>query len=58
MIRHVTTNDECIPKLACQCVQGDGRKVRYQKGSNYTKPLIGLLAAAAPATDDEDKDGV
>jgi len=58
MIRHVTTNDERIPKLAYQYIQSDGRKVRYPKGSSYTKPWIGLLVAAAAVTDDEDKDGV
>ena len=60
MIRHVTTNDERIPKLAYQCTEGDGRNLRHPKGSSQTKLWIGLLAAAAAAAaaDDEYKEGV
>ena len=58
MLRHVTTNDERIPKLASQYIQTEGRKVRYPKGNSCTKPWISLLVAAASVTDGEDKDGV
>lgn len=56
-VQHVRTNDERMPKLTYQCIERDGRQLRYPKGSNQAKLWIGLLAAAA-ATNDECKDGV